>query len=57
MQLVSSLAELDQAFAAGGVGEVLVEARRNGVACKGRVLVRGGVVTDVELKPVYTAFP
>jgi hypothetical protein len=57
VQLVSSLEELDQAFASGGVGEVLVEARRNGVACKGRVLVRGGVVTDVELKPVYTAFP
>jgi hypothetical protein len=35
----------------------LVEARRGGVQCKGRVLVRDGVVVDVEVKPAYSMFP
>ncbi|MCE9594485.1 MAG: hypothetical protein K8S98_09845 [Planctomycetes bacterium] len=42
---------------AAGDGEVTVEARRNGVACKGRVLVRGGALTEVDLKPAYATFP
>ena len=58
VQLVTTLAELGRIFEAeGAVGEVLVEARHNGVLCKGRVLVRNGAVTEVELKPAYSMFP
>jgi hypothetical protein len=58
VQLVTRLDELGAIFEAeGGVGEALVEARRNGVLCKGRVLVRNGVVTDVEMQPAYSVFP
>jgi hypothetical protein len=46
-----------EGVAAEGAHDVLVEARRGGVLCKGRVLVRDGAVTDVELKPAYTMFP
>jgi hypothetical protein len=38
-------------------GEVQVEAHRNGVLCKGRVVVRGGALVDVEMKSSYTTFP
>lgn len=38
-------------------GEVLVEARRSGAPCKGRVLIRSGVITDVDLRSVYSTFP
>jgi len=38
-------------------GEVLVEARREGVLHKGRVLMRGGRMSDVELHPAYSIFP
>jgi len=57
VQIVPSSAELDALFSAGGVHEVLVEARRSGVLCKGRVLIRDGSVTDVELSPAYSMFP
>lgn len=43
-------------LAAGG-GEVLVEARRQGVLHKGRVVIRGGRISDVELNPAYSIFP
>lgn len=42
---------------APGSGEVLVEARRAGVLCKGRVQVRAGALLEVELQPAYTVFP
>jgi hypothetical protein len=57
VHVVPTLAELEELFEAEGAHEVLVEARHNGVLCKGRVLLRDGVVTDVELKPAYTMFP
>lgn len=57
VQVVPTLAELAQLFEAGGSHEVLVEARRAGVHCKGRVLVRDGVVVEVEVKPAYSMFP
>jgi len=40
-----------------GDGEVLVEARRDGASCKGRVSVRGGVLSDVQIQAAYSAFP
>jgi hypothetical protein len=40
-----------------GDGDVLVEARRSGVAHKGRVLVRAGRIHAVEIQPPFAAFP
>ena len=40
-----------------GDGEVTVEARREGAACKGRIVVRRGAIVDVQLQSAYTAFP
>jgi hypothetical protein len=40
-----------------GEGAVTVEARREGAACKGRVVVRRGAIVDVQLQSAYTAFP
>lgn len=57
VQIIPTLDELTKLFEADGANEVLVEARRNGVLCKGRVLVRDGVVVDVELQPAYSMFP
>ena len=38
-------------------GHVLVEARRDGVACKGRVILRAGSIHDVQLQSAFAAFP
>ena len=38
-------------------GDVLVEARRDGVLYKGRVLVRGGRIDGVDMNPAYSVFP
>lgn len=57
VQLVPSSAEIERLLAAEGPQEVLLEARRAGVLCKGRVLLRDGVVIGVELSPAYTMFP
>ena len=37
--------------------EVQVEAKRNGMPCKGRVVMRNGSVSDVALQTVAQAFP
>ncbi len=55
VQLVTPLGELEKF--ADADGEVLIEARRGGVPCKGRVLVRGGALSDVEIKNAYATFP
>lgn len=41
----------------GGNGEITIEARRNGALCKGRVLLRSGALTEVEIRPSYSVFP
>jgi hypothetical protein len=38
-------------------GEIVVEARREGVLCKGRVRIRGGRIDSVQLQPAYSVFP
>jgi len=38
-------------------GQVLVEARRDGVPCKGRVTIRAGRIEAVHLQPAFPAFP
>lgn len=37
--------------------DVVVEARRDGAACKGRVLVRSGRIHDIQIQSAYAAFP
>lgn len=55
VQLVTRPEEL--AELTGGDGEVLVEARRGGALYKGRVVIRAGRLTDVEINPSYSIFP
>jgi hypothetical protein len=55
IELVTPHAELES-FAHEG-GDVLVEARREGVQCKGRVRVRGGRIDAVQLQPAFPIFP
>ena len=59
VRLVTGLAELERMAAAegGASGEVVVEARRDGVLCKGRVILRRGALTEVEVQPAYKVFP
>ncbi len=38
-------------------GEVLVEAHRQGALYKGRIIIRSGTISDVELQPSYSIFP
>jgi hypothetical protein len=38
-------------------GEVSVEARRDGAACKGKVIFRGGALVDVAMQSAYATFP
>jgi hypothetical protein len=47
----------DVARMVDGDGDVLIEARRDGAPCKGRVSVRHGVLTDVQIQAAYSAFP
>jgi hypothetical protein len=56
VQLVTPLASLAD-LVAGGDGEVTVEARRDGAACKGKIIVRRGAIADVQLQSAYSAFP
>jgi hypothetical protein len=55
IRLVTRADELSEIAVAGG--EVLVEARRHGAICKGRVRLRGGVLVDVDLQPAWSTFP
>lgn len=55
VQIVSPLDDLTRL--AGADGEVLIEAHRQGVLHKGRVTLRGGALSDVELSPAYSIFP
>ncbi len=55
IELVTAAAEL--AGLAAQDGEVLVEARREGVLHKGRVRFQGGRIVAVEIQPAYAIFP
>ena len=39
------------------LGDVVVEARREGVLCKGRVRIRAGRIDSVQLQPAFPIFP
>lgn len=53
--LVTPTSELGGIVRDGGA--VVVEAKRDGAACKGRVLVHDGRIADVQLQSAYSAFP
>lgn len=55
VQIVTRSEKLVELASSGG--EVLVEARRQGVLHKGRVVIRGGRISDVEVHPAYSIFP
>ena len=55
VQIVTRSEKLIELASKGG--EVLVEARRQGVLHKGRVVIRGGRIADVEIHPAYSIFP
>lgn len=47
----------DLALVAREGGAVVLEARRDGAACKGRVLVEGGHIQDIQIQSAYSTFP
>lgn len=55
IELITPNAELESIAQQGG--DVLIEARREGVQCKGRVRVRGGRIETVQLQPAFPIFP
>lgn len=55
IQFVTPVSEVQKLSATDG--EVAIEARRDGAACKGRVLVRNGVIADLQLQSAYSIFP
>jgi hypothetical protein len=52
---VTSSAEI--ARIAGEDGAIAIEARRDGAACKGRVIVAGGRIEDLQIQSAYSTFP
>jgi len=55
IQIVTSPEDL--ALLGASEGSAIVEARRDGALCKGRVRVARGLVGAVEVQPAYSAFP
>lgn len=55
IELVTPHEELEACARSGG--DVLVEARREGVLCKGRVRIRAGRIDSVQLQPAFPIFP
>jgi hypothetical protein len=55
VHLLATREEVERAFEAGG--ELLVEARREGVVCKGRVRIADGRIRDAELRSAHSMFP
>jgi hypothetical protein len=55
VEIVTPHEELERC--ARGDGEVRVEARREGLLCKGRVRVRAGRIEGAHLEPALAAFP
>ena len=55
IELVTPSAEIEAL--AHGSGDVVVEARRDGVLCKGRVRVRAGRIDLVQLQSAFSIFP
>jgi hypothetical protein len=57
IQLVTPLAKIAELAEGKTDGEVSVEARRDGAACKGRISVKQGAIADVQIQSAYSVFP
>lgn len=58
IQLVTPLAKIAElAEGKASEGEVSIEARRDGAACKGRIFVKQGAIVDVQIQSAYSVFP
>lgn len=55
IQIVTSTDDL--ALLGDSDGAAVIEARRDGALCKGRVRVAHGLVGAIEVQPAYSAFP
>ena len=55
IQILSSAEDLEAI--AGGDGEVLVEARRDGATCKGRVTIQKGAIAETSVRSNHDMFP
>jgi hypothetical protein len=53
--LVTSTEEIARIATAGGA--IVVEARRDGAACKGRAIVENGRIQDIQIQSAYSTFP
>ena len=47
--------QFEHIFQSGG--DVLVEARRDAVPCKGKAIFRGGALVDIAMQSAYATFP
>ena len=57
IQLVTPLAKIAELAEGKTDGEVTVEARRDGAACKGRIFVKQAAIADVQIQSAYSVFP
>ncbi len=57
IQFVTPLAKIAELAEGKTDGEVSVEARRDGAACKGRIFVKQGAIADVQIQSAYSVFP
>lgn len=55
--VITPFEDLARMLEENGEGDVLVEARRAGALCKGRVAIRAGGIAAVELKGSHAMFP
>ena len=57
IQLVTPMARIAELAGGAADGDISVEARRDGAACKGRILVSKGAIADVQIQSAYSIFP
>lgn len=57
IRVVTDAAELAELSAEDADGSIVVEVHQGATQLKGRVLLRGGSITDVDLKSFYPIFP
>lgn len=55
IHLITTTQELEELSA--GDGDVLIEARRDGAICKGRVKINGGTISEVDVRSSHDMFP
>lgn len=56
-RIVLVTSPLDMTRIASEGGAIVVEARRDGAACKGRAIIEGGRIQDIQIQSAYSTFP